>query len=586
MDKKNTTLLFKELPLLPRGTSDVRSIIFTAKDDPAIEEALDRADQKEQLLYSRDGGAAFHSNAGGYEPVFCLFDKKERTAYIYSESGKFKLVQNASDMFRDFPSLTSIQGLDRLDTSGCTEMARMFFGCTSLKNLDLSSWDVSGVSDMTDMFCRCGDLQSLDLSGWDTFSVEDMANMFNGCHSLKSLDLSAFNTQRVTDMTCMFSGCVMVDKLDLSHFDMCFCDADYMFYNCCCLEEIDFSEASFNQEMSALFMFEGCDSLRNVKLPEVRKQDEKIRSLVSSALKVAKQHQEAAMNDKQPTTLLSFNESGVAQAHITADPDTTKHLVFMRTDDDRVDKLLKKSGIRVWWEEPIKGREVLVYFRDRSDSSVYICSRSGEFKLPENAGFLFKDFKDLVSIEGLERLDVSGVQNMMGMFSGCKSLTELDLSSWNTKSVTDMSEMFADCRKLKSVDLSFWDTGSVTDMACMFLRCKSLEYLDVGSFDTSKVKSMLAMFCRCENLKELDLSGFEMSNTGLLANMFNGCLALSHLDLSNVTSFPGQVTDDMFKDCPSLSEVRLPKNPLQGTYIRKAATTALAKNKKEKAEIW
>ena len=35
------------------------------------------------------------------------------------------------------------------------------------------------------------------------------------------------------------------------------------------------------------------------------------------------------------------------------------------------------------------------------------------------------------------------------MFSDCKSLTNLDLSNFNTQSATDMSYMFYSCEKLK-----------------------------------------------------------------------------------------------------------------------------------------
>ena len=38
---------------------------------------------------------------------------------------------------------------------------------------------------------------------------------------------------------------------------------------------------------------------------------------------------------------------------------------------------------------------------------------------------------------------------MASMFSGCKSLTNIDLSNFNTQNVTDMSFMFSGCDSLK-----------------------------------------------------------------------------------------------------------------------------------------
>jgi len=40
---------------------------------------------------------------------------------------------------------------------------------------------------------------------------------------------------------------------------------------------------------------------------------------------------------------------------------------------------------------------------------------------------------------------------MQLMFDGCKSLTELDLSSFNTKNVLIIESMFGDCKKLKTI---------------------------------------------------------------------------------------------------------------------------------------
>ena len=37
------------------------------------------------------------------------------------------------------------------------------------------------------------------------------------------------------------------------------------------------------------------------------------------------------------------------------------------------------------------------------------------------------------------------------MFSGCTSLTSLDLSGWDTSNVNDMSDMFKNCTSLKTI---------------------------------------------------------------------------------------------------------------------------------------
>ena len=52
-----------------------------------------------------------------------------------------------------------------------------------------------------------------------TNNVTNMSNMFFGCSSLKSINLSNFDTNNVKDMSGMFSGCSSLTSLNLNNFD-------------------------------------------------------------------------------------------------------------------------------------------------------------------------------------------------------------------------------------------------------------------------------------------------------------------------------------------------------------------------------
>ena len=82
----------------------------------------------------------------------------------------------------------------------------MFYGCSSLKELDLSSFDTSQVTNMSDMFCECEALLTLDLSSFDTSQVADMSSMFYRCSSLKKLNVSSFNLNQLRTALWIFSG--------------------------------------------------------------------------------------------------------------------------------------------------------------------------------------------------------------------------------------------------------------------------------------------------------------------------------------------------------------------------------------------
>ena len=111
------------------------------------------------------------------------------------------------DWFKSQQKLSSIEGLENLNTSAVTDMSSMFSGCSGLKALNLSSFNTSAVTDMKHMFYRCSGLKELNLSSFNTSAVMDMSFMFNSCSSLTELNLSSFNTSEVTKMGSMFAWC-------------------------------------------------------------------------------------------------------------------------------------------------------------------------------------------------------------------------------------------------------------------------------------------------------------------------------------------------------------------------------------------
>ncbi len=96
--------------------------------------------------------------------------------------------------------------------------------------------------------------------------------------------------------------------------------------------------------------------------------------------------------------------------------------------------------------------------------------------------------------------------NMQQLFYGCSSLTELNVSEWNTQNVTNMEGMFYFCSSLTTLDVSEWNTQSVTKMNAMFYNCPSLTTLDVSEWNTQSVTTMEGMFQGCLHLTLLKMS--------------------------------------------------------------------------------
>ena len=152
---------------------------------------------------------------------------------------------------------------------------------------------------------------------------------------------------------------------------------------------------------------------------------------------------------------------------------------------------------------------------------------------PTSCSIWFFYFSNLTTVTDMEKyLNTSSVTNMAGMFSGCSSLTSLDVSNWATGSVTLMADMFAGCSSLTSLDVSKWDTSSVESMDGMFSGCSSLTSLDVSNWVTGSVTGMGSMFSGCSSLTSLDVSNFDTDKVNIISDMFNGCSSLTSLDMS------------------------------------------------------
>ena len=174
----------------------------------------------------------------------------------------------------------------------------------------------------------------------------------------------------------------------------------------------------------------------------------------------------------------------------------------------------------------------------------------------ENMSYMFNDCCSLTELD-LSSFDTSKVQDMSGMFEECRSLTELDLNSFDTSKVQDMSGMFYFCHALTKLDLSSFNTSKVRYMSWMFEECRSLTELDLSSFNTSNVQNMRGMFEECRSLTELDLSSFDTSKVQDMSLMFYFCHALTKLDLSSFNTSKVQDMSGMFEECRSLTELDL-----------------------------
>jgi len=253
------------------------------------------------------------------------------------------------------------------------------------------------------------------------------------------------------------------------------------------------------------------------------------------------------MPEKKQTALLPFAPI------ILSTCGSMEHLIFTDLSDERLQPLSPEVVHKLNADQ---GYEDISYFYERETNTAYVACESGRLEVNPSASYLFSDFAHLKDIEGLERLDMSQVTDMRGLFDGCESLESLDLSSWDVSHACNIGQMFRDCISLTELNISGWDTGSVFSMRSLFSDCAKLTKIKgIENLDTSCVQDMGYLFNGCRSLDGLDISKWDTSRVSDMRDMFNDCYALTGLDLSSWETSHVADMCRMFRNCQSLTDV-------------------------------
>ena len=220
--------------------------------------------------------------------------------------------------------------------------------------------------------------------------------LFYGCKSLTNINLSNINTENVTNMKNMFGECKSLKHIDLLKLNtQNVINMSDMFSGCISLNNIDLSNFNTEKVSNMSYMFHECKSLIDINLS-------------------------------------NFNIKNVIKIN-----------------------------------EMFSGCSSLKYLN-------------------------------------LSNFDTQNVTNMNGMFNRCKSLVNIDLSNFNTQNVTDMSGMFNECNSLAKINLLNFNTNNVTDMSYMFNGCKSLKEINLSNFNIQNVTDMIGIF-RCVSFNKQNI---------------------------------------------------------------------------------
>ena len=358
---------------------------------------------------------------------------------VFDESFKTYAPTSLSEFFKGCETLETISGLEYLNTAKVTNMSFMFYGCSALTSLDLTSFNTANVTDMSYMFYGCSALKSLDLTNFNTAKVKFMDNMFNGCSALTTIYASdKFVTDNVSYGSDMFTGCKSLKDYSDSKTDHTFayCGMDGYFTPV-------FDYAELNKGTRTLTFRRGLSKSAGAydlnvgnNTPEWSTQKDDINKVVF----------DASFANARPTSCYKWFD-GCANL----------------TDIEGIENLNTEKVT--------------------------------------NMGSMFSGCYVLTSLD-VSNFNTQNVEDMSYMFNRCIYLTSLDVSNFNTQNVEKMGFMFSCCESLNSLDLSKFDTQNVTNMSYMFWWSSALTTIYASDqFVTTKVSSGAKMFQGCENLK-------------------------------------------------------------------------------------
>lgn len=268
------------------------------------------------------------------------------------------------------------------------------------------------------------------------------------------------------------------------------------------------------------------------------------------------------------TNFVEGNDQGISHSPLWQQLDERKKIKSVVFDESFKDARPKDCGSWFWFFEALTTIEHLDYLNTSEvDDMRLMFSSCTSLETLDLSSFntekvkymyaMFDGATNLRSIKLPKGFIGSSVTDLKAMFNNCTSLTELDLSSSNAEKVTDMSKMFNGCSALSKLVLTDFKTEQVSTMENMFCNCSTLETLDVSSFNTENVTTMLGMFNNCSSLRSLDLPGFNTANVTQMSSMFNKCSSLRSLDLSSFNTRKVTQMQSMFEGCTNLESIDL-----------------------------
>lgn len=449
------------------------------------------------------------------------------TVYIQA-SGKIYANEDSSYLFYRAWRVTSIEGLENLDTSDVTNMSYIFGGCSALTAIDLSHMNTKNVTNMSSMFASTN-LEIIDVSSFDTSSLIRMHQMFSNNPKLTRIDLSTFKTDNVTDMSALFWNDTSLNYVNFNNINTSKVTTLYaLFDNCTSLVNVDLSNFDTTNVMSLQSMFNNCKSLMTVDLSNFYTPNLMYMSSIFNGC-----------TKLESVNISHFNTSKVQSIqNIFSNCENLKELDLTNFDTSSVTDMGQ------------------AFYKCKAIRSINLSSF--DVSKVTNMSYMFEGCNNLAELD-LSSFHTSPVDNLQGMFQNCYGLKKVDISNFKTPKLNRMDYMFENCYSILSIDLTGFTSTNLTTLESAFACCYSVKSINLSQLNTSKIVSLYRLFYCCYNLESLDLTNFTKTSLNAsngLKNTFTSCTSLKNINLSGF-DFNNASLNSAFMSLPSLVSVDL-----------------------------
>ena len=404
-----------------------------------------------------------------------------------------------SNIFKGCSSLETAN-LANLTLSN-TPMSGLFNGCSELKTVDISGNNFDGAN-LSKLFYGCAELTSVNITG-SVFNNNNISSMFEGCTSLtnNSVNFASVDFKNVTNMQGLFKGCTGLTGIKIENLSINSTATGYntvtkdMFYGCDNLKTIDFPAWSANNRDQFVYMVNSAPAIETLKVPDWEIQNLNMASKAFTCMKKStlKTVDMSNWDFKDSTTLHqafyecsnleSLDLSGWKISKVTTLEDTFHGCTNLRTLDltgwGEGDNLSSVTNMT----KTFRGLQYLTKITMGSDEIWDLKNVTIMRTTFENCESINQDF-------GFIHLS-NKLTFISWTFKNCKNITTLDLSNWDTTSVSgDMQDTFDGCAKLTTIYVS--DKFVITQRKRMFPGCSSLvggsgtRFADMSDADNSK----------------------------------------------------------------------------------------------------